>query len=212
VVRRPAAARARPTRGRATPPQPQPARDDRPAPLGLPLTVRAGGLALHLQPAPTAVLWAAYAACDWAGLLPGLAPAGQRLAVWQRIYDLDDEWDLPELAGCARRVGGALAGIDWWGACRIAATCDAHRFLWTEWQVRHQLEPAGSTLPRLLAGGYAFLVDRHGDREKLDKLVWATAPQGAPRTPRWTPDQEAQTFAAAMAAQATRRQPPAPVR
>jgi hypothetical protein len=210
VVRRPAAARARPTRARTTPPQPQPARDERAAPLALPLVVRAGGVSVQLQPAPTQVLWAAYAACDWAALLPGLAPTGQRLAVWQRIYDLDDGWDVPDLAGCARRVGGALAGVDWWGACRIAATCEAYRFLWTEWQVRHQLEPQECALPRLLAAGYAFLVDRHGDREGLDKVVWAV-PQGAARAPLWSPDQEAAAFAAAMAAQAGRRSPAAPV-
>jgi len=197
VVRRVAAKRSVGGASVRPPPQRISARDDRDKPLVLPAIVRFAGLRFDYATASIDRLWSAYAGQDWTTFLPGLAAEGQQYELLARLADLDDPLDIDDVARAARRIGSALAGIDWWGACRIAGVCEANRFLFLAWAALQGINTEVMSLPHMFATGYAYMVDACEDVAALDLQLWTPPPTAG--IPRWESADEARDFATALA-------------
>lgn len=165
-------------------------------PVPLPRTITLDGRAVTFATSTTATVWSWLAAADWATALHTLLHTPDQTWLATRLSDPDDPFDLPDLARLGQHVLAGVTGLPWWTATRLAQLSDEQRLGFTVWALTHHLNPDTLTAHHLAAAVVGYLYDTAEDISAVSRVLF-TPPAGMPR---WTPRQEAATFAAARAA------------
>ena len=136
------------------------------------------------------LLW--LAADAWDMLVPWSLPPKQRLVLLRRWYDPADRFAYPHVWTINSRLLGRLAGTasaatgdGYYPAVRIAAALVQNWMLFEGWCVRHGFDPLTQPLHRVIAAGYAVLLESCKDDTELTSQqarIWAPPPRRTPTT------------------------------
>lgn len=172
-----------------------------------------GGARHQVGPAPTPALLDLLAGIDVTGVVPGLCTPASAAQLIDALHQRGSGITTRLLARIGCEVIGALSGCPWWSACILATTLKEN---WWTLDAAVRLESGidllALPLPRTLATVYHLGVRGLGDgaRQDVQAQIWerpvwadsfdnATAPTAATapaRKRRWTPQQQAASFAA----------------
>lgn len=147
-------------------------------------------------------------ACWWR-LIPGELADDDQQHIMQRLVTDDDPFDLDDIEHAAETVLGAVTGVGFHPAVRLAGSVQANWTAFDGWSYAHGTDPLTQPIHRVLNAAYHWrreMCEKKADVTRLDAEVWASPPSvtvtGKPRDPvpnGWDDDTEAAIFAQAMA-------------
>lgn len=142
----------------------------------------------------------------WWNLIPARLDHAETL--YGRLLDPDDDLDLDRLEHVAEQVLGAVCGLDFHAACRLAAMVYGNWLVFDGYCTTVGFRPLHEPISRVLAAAYTWrrsLCSKEAEIARLDSEIWAPPPpetaSGAARDavpPSWSDEREADAFASAM--------------
>lgn len=153
-------------------------------------------------------LLAAYASEDnWQGIVPGLLHPDDEDEFLDRLDDFDDPLCLRTCWRLTQHLAPDIYGVEWWTATRLCASARAAWPQFSSWAVTNGFDPGTAPVHRLVSATLAWVMagaDDEKDRRSLERKIF-----DPPRTPLrkgaaprrgFSPEEQAASFAAAMAA------------
>lgn len=144
----------------------------------------------------------------WWHLIPAALPSRDANHLTGRMLDPTDPLDLDDVEHVAVGVAGAVCGMDFWAATRLAGMLWGNWLVFDGWAATVGFRPLHEPIGRVLAAGYAWrrsLCEKKTELQRVDAELWAPGPAvttaGNPRDPSpagWDDDREAAVFQAAL--------------
>lgn len=146
--------------------------------------------------------------CWWQAVPMALEHGGLDHVVG-RLTDEGDAFDLDDAERLAEQVVGAVAGMDFWAAHRLAASVWGNWIHFDGWAATNGFDPLCAPVGRVLSAAYAWrmgMCEKKSEAQKVDGEVWGPPPMktaaGRLRDQApvgWDDDRESAAFMDALA-------------
>ena len=137
--------------------------------------------------------------CWWQLWTAGLSDEDQT-AMWERMVDPGEGWDLDDYEDVALAVLGAVVGCGFWPAWRLLGWARSAWMAFDGWAVEHGFDPLNAPVYRVVNAAYSLRVqscEKDGDKQRLDATLF-TPPEGKRLSGRYWGEEPSRDDTAAL--------------